>query len=506
MRHLKRAALAAPICTLALCPAAHAAPVLVFDDGKVSVRQDPALDGTVPGGLATSGGSAAACRACRPAPGAGSSQVSVAASRGDPVKRALRRAASDGHVSAEDATRYRGIYSRALSVRRKLGFTRGAELGYVITTLQRIARRGGLVAARMPALFLLVDRNREWWGSKGAPGSGARVRFGASRVIFQYYPGHGLQLQPLANFGAANGYWYSKRDESLRTLVDELVELRVVRDGFASWEYYFDFGGGSPPWISGMAQGTAVQALARASARLADPSLVQVATQALGAFERRTPVGARVPAGNGAWYALYSFAPSLEVLNGMLQSLVGLKTFATLTGDLRAAALFDEGDRVARARVSLYDTGAWSLYSRSGGRPGAEANLNYHTLNRDFARNLCKLTSADAYCSAADRFTKYLREDPTLDPFGPVPAPARGGRGVRFNFTLSKISRVGITVTGGGRTYLSTSGSFSRGKRYFRWVPPRLRTERTYDYKLFARDLAGNTASFDGTLRVKAGG
>jgi hypothetical protein len=428
--------------------------------------------------------------------------VSVAAA-GDPVKKALRRTLAAGQISAEDAARYRSIYTRALSLQRKLGGGRGRELEYVIETLRRIARRGGLVAARMPALFLILDRNREWWATKGAPGSGARIRFGDSRLIFQYYPGHGLQLQPLANFGAANGYWSAKSNKSLRKLVDELVALRVESSGFAAWEYYFDFGGGSPPWISGMAQGTAVQALGRAGTRFGDPALVQVATRALGAFEKQTPVGARVPAGEGAWYALYSFAPSLEVLNGMLQSLVGLKTFATLTGDLRAAALFDQGDRIAQSRIGLYDTGAWSLYSRSRGRPGAEADLNYHTLNRDFARNLCKLTSVVVYCNAADRFTSYLREDPTLDPNSPAPAPARAGRGVRFYFTLSKVSRVGITVTGAGRTYLSTSASFPHGRRYFRWVPPRLRSERTYDYRLLARDLAGNSASAEGTLRVK---
>ncbi len=498
MRHILIAAIATAVLVLGPSAPAQAARVLVFDEGKVQARDDPAL------GAGTTLGLSGCASACPVPVRGGAPAAGVVASRSDPVKQALRRALAAGALSAEDTARYRSIYSRALSVRKKLGYTRGRELGSVIATLQRLARRGQLVPVRMPALFLLLDRNREWWGSKGAPAANARVRFGSSRLLFQYYPGQGLQLQPLANFGAANGYWYSKRDSSLRKLVDELVALRVERNGFTSWEYYFAFGGGSPPWISGMTQGTAVQALARASTRLADPGLVQVATGALGAFERDTPVGARVPAGQGAWYALYSFNPSLEVLNGMLQSLVGLKTFATLTGDLRAASLFDQGDRIAQVRVGLYDTGAWSLYSRSNGRPGAEANLNYHTLNRDFARNLCKLTDATAYCSASEHFTDYLREDPTLAPYKPAPAPAKGGKGVRFTFTLSKVSRVGITVTGGGRTYLSTSASFAHGKRYFRWVPPRSKSERTYDYRLFARDLAGNTASVDGTLRVQA--
>jgi hypothetical protein len=435
---------------------------------------------------------------------AGAPTADAAKKRSDPVRRAIQSALASERINPQDAARYHEIYARALRVGGKLGLQRGRELRYVIGVVRRIAARGRLDAARMPAVFLLLDRNREWWGAKGPPASGARVRFGKTKLIFQYYPGRGLQLQPLANFGALNGYWYARKNESMRTLADELLAVRVKRGSSSSWEYYFHFGGGSPPWISGMAQGTAVQALARAGGALADPALTSIAGEGLGAFERKTPAGARVPAGSGAWYALYSFAPTLEVLNGMLQSLIGLKTYATLTGDSRGAALFDQGHRIARQRIGAYDTGAWSLYSRSSGRPGAEANLNYHTLNRDFSRRLCTLTEDDAYCAAAKNFSRYLREDPRLEPFGPSPAPARAGRGVRFHFTLSKVARAGITVKStSGRTYLSTSASFSRGKRYFRWVPPRLRSEHAYDYTLSARDLAGNAASESGTIRVK---
>jgi hypothetical protein len=487
---------------------ARAARVLVFEHGDVRSYDEKALDAD----LARPEGPMRfhACSVCRVALKQSSLPARASTSRSDPVLRALRRALAAGQIAAADADRYRATYKDALLLRRRLPFQRERELAYVIATLRKIAGAGRLNAGRMPALFLILERNREWWSEKGAPAAGARVRFGDSRVIFQYYPGRGLQLQPLANFGLANGYWQGGKDKQLRSLIDELVALRVTRGGFTTWEYYFDFGGGSPPWVSGMAQATALQALARAGMRFGDPSLVEIGRQGLGAFEHPTPVGARVPTGPGAWYALYSFAPRLEVLNAMLQSLIGLNTYATLTGDARAAALFSQGDQVAQAQIASYDTGAWSLYSRSSGHPGGEANLNYHTLNRDFARTLCRATAAVPYCTAADRFSQYLREDPELRPFGPVPAPAKGGRGVRFYFTLSKIGRVGISVTATNdagdseRTYLSTSAPFSRGRHFFRWVPLRLKRERTYEYRLSARDLAGNTASESGTIRVKA--
>jgi phosphatidylethanolamine-binding protein (PEBP) family uncharacterized protein len=86
-----------------------------------------------------------------------------------------------------------------------------------------------------------------------------------------------------------------------------------------------------------------------------------------------------------------------------------------------------------------------------------------------------------------------------------VPSPAVAGKGVRFRFRLSKVGRVGIVVkdSASGRTYLSTSTGFARGKRYFRWVPPRFKGEHTYAFTLYARDLAGNTASVKGEIRVE---
>jgi hypothetical protein len=201
----------------------------------------------------------------------------------------------------------------------------------------------------------------------------------------------------------------------------------------------------------------------------------------------------------------------------MLQALVGLETYVSISSDLHAKSLFDAGDRVARARISAYDTGAWSLYSRSSGRPGAEANLNYHVLNRDFARNLCKATALAAYCDAADNFTRYLKEKPELRPLAAAPSPATAGKSVRFHFTLSKVGRVGITVRSGSavaagkraraaRTYLSTSLFLRRGKHFFTWVPPRRSGERTYEFRLFARDLAGNSRLETGTLQVNGVG
>jgi hypothetical protein len=438
-----------------------------------------------------------------PARASETARAAVHATRSDAVRRTVKDAFGRGAIDAATRDRYLASWSAALRTYGGLRGQRRTELGYVIGVMRTLAARRGL-AGRLAPLFLILDRNREWWSKAGPPAPGARLRFGASRVIFQYFPGEGLQLHPLANFGQLNGYWYAKRNADLRSLADDLLALRVERGGFITWEYYFGFGGGRPPWISAMAQGTAMQALARASVRLSDPSLLEVAKRARGAFEKGTPTGVRAQDGSHVWYPLYSFSPRMNVLNGMLQAVSGLRTYDDFSNDPVGQQLFAAGDSTARAVIGSYDTGAWSLYSRPNGKPGPEASLNYHTLNRDFARTLCKATKAAEYCTAADNFTTYLKEDPTLDPFGAVPSPAVAGKGVKFRFKLSKIGRVGIIVkeSSSGRTYLSTSASFTHGNRFFRWVPPKLKGVHTYDFTLYARDLAGNSSSVKGEIRV----
>jgi hypothetical protein len=477
---------------------AEAAPVIDVTSQGVRIDDDPALDGS--------------WSLAGPAPGAAPKRASrtpaVRISRGgDPVKRTVQRAFATNAIDAATRDAYLRSWSAALGSYRGLRGQRRVELGYVIGTLQSLAVKKRLTP-RLAPLFLILDRNREWWSKAGPPAPGARLRFGNSRVLFQYFPGEGLQVHPLGNFGQANAFWYAHRDSDLRSLLEDLKKIAVDRGGFLTWEYYFAYGGGAPPWISGMAQGTAMQAYARASQRLSDPDLLQVAKRARGAFERTTPLGVRARQGSYDWYALYSFGPRLNVLNGMLQAVNGVRTYAELSGDQAAQRIFEAGDKTARAVIGQYDTGAWSLYDRPNGRPGHEADLNYHTLNRDFSRNLCKATKAEAYCTAADNFTRYLKEDPAFDPYRAVPSPATAGRGVKFRFKLSKISRVGIVVkdAASGKVYLSTSAFLPYGPRWFRWVPPKRSGEHRYTYSLYARDLAGNSSSVTGDLRVKGRG
>jgi D-glucuronyl C5-epimerase C-terminus len=204
-----------------------------------------------------------------------------------------------------------------------------------------------------------------------------------------------------------------------------------------------------------------------------------------------------VPGKKGDHYALYSFAPRFRVINGFAQALVGLFDYATLSGDPRGLALFEAGDREARRELPAFDTGAWSLYSR--GSLTRESDLGYHDLLRGFLRNLCRRTSADVYCSTAERFLEYKELPPEIDV---RERTLRGGRDGRVRFTLSKISSVSLRITRGDSVVEARPfGNVGYGSRSFAWddVP---RRAGEYTVELSATDLTGNTASDVATVRV----
>lgn len=434
-----------------------------------------------------------------------------------PCERRVVRAHQAGQISDAQREEFLAAVASARSTRASTGGVRRAEMGAAVTIANRMAERGTLTASRMPAVFLTLRRNAEYWRANGPPqrppptgqceaGVGyslPRITFPGDPIVFQHYPGSGLQIQWLGNFGGANALAQQClvpspkapcRPDRLKVLLDRLVALRSLRgeSGFTAWEYTFPFGGGSPPWVSGMAQATAIQALARGTQALGDRSYLDVARSAIGAFTVGPPTGTRVASGDGSHYLIYSFG-GLRVLNAFLQTLIGLHDYATISGDPQAMELFQAGDRAARREIPRYDTGAWSRYSLGGG----EANLDYHTLVRDFLSRLCDRTQTAVYCTTAERFGRYLKEAPRLE-FAPSPRPRRRRTAI-VRVRISKISCVKVAVWRGRALVRARSYVFAAGRRHFAFVPAR---RGSYRVAVDARDLAGNRAVIRRTLRV----
>ena len=438
------------------------------------------------------------------------------------VKRLLRKALLDDRITQEEHDAHVRSYNQAVATWRDLAGVRKSQLGAQIANLDRMAKRGAFTPSRFPALFVQLDRNREFWaknapisprpgiqtpcGVSGGGGGTGRVTFEGSELVFQYYPGQGLQLQPLANFGKANAFWNACKTviaetpcepDRLRRLLDELHAIASRRGSFMTWEYFFSFGGGSPPWTSGLSQGTGIQAMARGSELLGDRKYALLAREALGAFEVGPPAGVRVYANGGRHYLIYSFSSGLRVLNGFLQSLIGLYDYGELEDSAKARALFEAGDRAARREVPRFDTGAWSLYSLGG----AESDLSYHRLVRDFLRGLCERTGASVYCRTESRFTRYLSEHTRVE-MG-VSSRARARRPTYIRFTLSKRSCVNLVISRGDRVISNRTTVFPYGRHAWAFVPS---SAGTYTVKLDARDARNHHTVVERTLRVRGRG
>jgi hypothetical protein len=361
--------------------------------------------------------------------------------------------------------------------------------------MHAIAAAGRLSPSRLPVLFETLARNRQWWTSGPLLSYGQRVEFKGSELVWEYYPGQGIELQELGSFGKADGFYtggpsYYPR---LKRILSELIPLAAKRAGALTWEYYFNFDGGSPPWTSAMSQGTALDALTRAYQAFHDPAYLQVAAKALGIFRTPPQTGVRVATPAGARYLQYSFAPGVSIINGFLQSLIGLYDYAHVSGDPAAQKLFDAGNAEAQAEVPQFDTGAWSLY-----QPGVEDDLSYHELVTGFLQQLCARTKASVYCDTAKNFVAYEKTPPALTL---LTHRARVHRPAAIGFTLSKSSHVGIVLVRNGQVVFETSASFPYGTHDFSVPAPR--HTGIYTVRLAATDLAGNFARIVGTLTVR---
>jgi hypothetical protein len=251
---------------------------------------------------------------------------------------------------------------------------------------------------------------------------------------------------------------------------------------FIAWEYLFYFGGGSPPWMSGMAQATGIQALGRASQLLHEPKYARLARRALGAFDTPPPTGVRTtgPRG-GTAYLQYSFAPGLYIFNAFLQSLIGLHDFARITGNARALRQYHDAEPEARAEVPYSDVGDWSLYNYAG----HESSPDYHELLREFLQSMCIRHLGPIYCRYAKKYRGYQIDPPKVSYDGPLTATEDEPTSLRFS--ISKLSVVEVTVKRpDGRLVFDRLATFRRGSGAFTWTP---KGPSTFTVRVAAKEL-----------------
>lgn len=410
----------------------------------------------------------------------------------------LRDLLVTGQISQDTHDRALAAFKRARELGRTLTGARRVAIRGVVADLEGMAARGAVRADRLPALVETLERNDQWWATGPLLSSGARVGFTGSGLVWQHYPGHGIQIQWLGTWGKANGLFGAKDDVAFGNLVSEAVSLAGNRAGGIGFEYLFPFDGGDPPWVSGLAQGTALTALVRAGWRLKDTTWDDAARRAIGIFRVPPPEGVAQPTAVGTHYLQYSFAPKLHILNGFVQSLNGLFDYAKLLDDPEGRQLFAAGRAEAAAELPRYDTGGWSKYSEY-----TESSLHYHDVLRGFLATLCtRLQRAkqpdDPFCHYAAEFTLDLERDPQIT-FEAAQGTLRAGRTARVRFRIDKPGTVTLLITRGTFTHRAVVPVAS-GPHSFGWRPP---VSGSYAISISATDYAGNSATVTSAAAVR---
>ena len=430
--------------------------------------------------LGIAGGAAQASQLMKPAP-----EVTV--------PQVLIKLYQQGQISQSEYTTDRYRWAGAIAEEKTLGGWRRQDLTDVTALLNELANTKKVTAARLPILFLTLQNNMSYWKTGKQLVYADRVSFPGSLLEWEYYPGYGLQLQVLGTFGEANGFYEAGKADypKLAQVLDEMEQVAVPRAGGVAWEYYFNWEGGAPPWVSAMAQATGIEALANGYLATGDESYLTEAHDALPLLEQPPPTGVAVNTTLGRRYLQYSFAPHTDIINAFLQTLIGLYDYAQVSHDTQALHLFNIGNAQAESELPSFVVSGWSLY-----QPGELDDLNYHELVTGFAQSLCKKLAVAVYCNTANDFAFDLQTVPTLTQ---ITRQAPPNQKFSFFFNVTKPAYVGITVSRNGKNYIYTKKEFFEGTHSF--SGPKLKAG-IYSVTMSVTDIAGHYKEITGQLQI----
>jgi D-glucuronyl C5-epimerase C-terminus len=398
-----------------------------------------------------------------------------------PLERSALKALATSRLDAATAASGRAEVRRAAYLARVLPSGRREHVTVALAEIASFA--GRMTEPRALALIGELKANDDYFLQHWAPQPKTDIT-DADGVVYRYFAGRCFEFHPLANFGALNARVAAGDADGAKRLADALVARGVYqKSGGIGWEYTFPYAGGRAPWLSGMAQAVAAQALARTAGLLltqADStSLMGKARAAYQAIPGRllTSVAA------GPWIRLYSFT-SLPVLNAQLQAVISLQSYAAAAEDDQAAALAGRMQRAAAATLPRFDTGYWSYYAL----PHDPSPLDYH----DYVVQLLKrLAPSDPrFADAASRFAAYEKQPPAFQ-------LASGSLGA-LTFWISKPSTVSVITGAGPSRRVTVDG----GWHTLSWGVPK--RAGSYGVHLAATDSAGNHASFDALPIIRA--
>lgn len=208
--------------------------------------------------------------------------------------------------------------------------------------------------------------------------------------------------------------------QPLIAAADKLVAIQSEDGAFRypfAYRHYTQEAPWEPGWTSGMGQGVALSALARAYDVTGSDLYLSAGEKALDFLNVDFPEGPRStlsalhPSLTGyVFYLEYPTDPNVLTLNGFMFTLLGLHDWAKVAGSQRASDMFSDGVRTLRRILPYYDLGAISAYDLSyiiieGRAPHIAAR--YHSIHVEQLNALYSVTGVDLFREYALKWSRY---------------------------------------------------------------------------------------------------
>jgi len=250
----------------------------------------------------------------------------------------------------------------------------------------------------------------QWISGPGGTSVPARTPW----LAWQFYPNLGFYFQPVNTMQILE-YLLPRSTtptDSIVQIADHLYRYALWRtvEGrrFPVWEYQFTWNSGgvvaAAPWISGMAQGLAVSLFSEAYQRTGDPIWRARTYEVLNSFYVSWDRGGVLLPDTTHGYWWEEFHPTVQVWNGSAWALLSLGYMENVMGDPEVKRLYDRGIEALKYYTPLYDTGSWTLYSRTQGYNSIAYNaLCVQIMDEFYAQN-----GDSWFKTIADRWRSYV--------------------------------------------------------------------------------------------------
>ena len=247
-----------------------------------------------------------------------------------------------------------------------------------------------------------------------APLLGGTVRpHTTPHLVWYSYPGIGAFFQPVTTVQTV-AYIIPQPGmptDSFVNIAEQMYHYALWRKAsglrFPVWEYDFTWTSGGvtneAPWISGMNQGVVIELFAECFKRTGDAIWRDRAFEVLNSLKANWSVGGvRLDdTTHGYWWE--EFHPIVQVWNGSVNAVIGVGHLWSVTQDPEVKRMFDRGIEAIKYYTPQYDTGTWTLYSRTEGLN----TVGYHNVCIAMLDALFAQTGDQWFKDTADRWRSY---------------------------------------------------------------------------------------------------